>query len=550
MLIVGDISGIQDYLFDISGRGGGQSRRLRARSFYLQALTECAALRVMHAAGWSTDSILLTAAGRFILSGDALTATGSDDVSRVALNIERWLLDHLGGRVRLAMEISTGNADIPAMYDYALRGVQRRKYRSWSGIAQVDGAWNPSQLVLPPLDTPCSICGREPSRHTQRDADDDTEYRIGERCRDDFELGKRLPNARWMEVRENPGPESMEIVGAHIILHFDFPTATGPETLAVLSLRDEIPPAGTLSPVLTHRLARHIPQDRGRPLDFKEIAGKARGDSLLAVLKMDVDHLGKYIGEGLARERSLEWLGRTSRKLDRFFAETLDRELTKPPWDMIYTVFSGGDDLILIGPWDVMLNYAGHVHDHLSKTFEAEKLTISAGAAFFKSHSPVLHAVHQASDALALAKESGRNRCAALGEVLEWPELNHALSTGTRLADWVDARAMNRGWLHTMLKLCTERRDAWLSVPEGLDTVKARSLRLKRQRGMLASSRLDYHIIRNYPKPNDRDGTKVEVRRWADAVLNEFDDWDRNDIRVLPAALRYALTATRGEDKD
>jgi hypothetical protein len=33
MIILGDISGIQNYLFDVAEEGGGQARRLRARSF-------------------------------------------------------------------------------------------------------------------------------------------------------------------------------------------------------------------------------------------------------------------------------------------------------------------------------------------------------------------------------------------------------------------------------------------------------------------------------------------------------------------------------------
>lgn len=40
-LIVGDLSGIQDYIFDITSIGpGGVARRLRARSFYLSALSD------------------------------------------------------------------------------------------------------------------------------------------------------------------------------------------------------------------------------------------------------------------------------------------------------------------------------------------------------------------------------------------------------------------------------------------------------------------------------------------------------------------------------
>jgi CRISPR/Cas system-associated protein Cas10 (large subunit of type III CRISPR-Cas system) len=42
-LILGDLSGLQDYLFDVAAEGGGQARRLRARSLSISLLAECAA---------------------------------------------------------------------------------------------------------------------------------------------------------------------------------------------------------------------------------------------------------------------------------------------------------------------------------------------------------------------------------------------------------------------------------------------------------------------------------------------------------------------------
>ena len=45
MIVLGDVSGIQRYLFDVAETGGGQARRLRARSFLVQALVERAALQ-------------------------------------------------------------------------------------------------------------------------------------------------------------------------------------------------------------------------------------------------------------------------------------------------------------------------------------------------------------------------------------------------------------------------------------------------------------------------------------------------------------------------
>jgi CRISPR/Cas system-associated protein Cas10 (large subunit of type III CRISPR-Cas system) len=73
MIVLGDISGIQNYLFDVADAGGGQARRLRARSFYVQLLAEAAALRMLRAVGWPCDDrhFMLAGAGNFLLQGAA-----------------------------------------------------------------------------------------------------------------------------------------------------------------------------------------------------------------------------------------------------------------------------------------------------------------------------------------------------------------------------------------------------------------------------------------------------------------------------------------------
>ena len=55
MIILGDISGIQSYLFDVAEAGGGQAQRLRARSFVIQLVAEAAAITVLRALGWSLE---------------------------------------------------------------------------------------------------------------------------------------------------------------------------------------------------------------------------------------------------------------------------------------------------------------------------------------------------------------------------------------------------------------------------------------------------------------------------------------------------------------
>jgi CRISPR/Cas system-associated protein Cas10 (large subunit of type III CRISPR-Cas system) len=51
MLIVGDVSGIQEFVFALPEEQGGQARMLRARSFYVQTLAEVLAWRVQRALG-------------------------------------------------------------------------------------------------------------------------------------------------------------------------------------------------------------------------------------------------------------------------------------------------------------------------------------------------------------------------------------------------------------------------------------------------------------------------------------------------------------------
>src|SRR3989442_518279 len=103
MLIVGDLSGIQEYLFDIAHEGGGQARRLRARSFFIQLLAEAAALRVIRALNWTHDRMIFCGAGKFILDGPELSAEKRVALEAERIGIGRWLLNNTGAQLRFAL---------------------------------------------------------------------------------------------------------------------------------------------------------------------------------------------------------------------------------------------------------------------------------------------------------------------------------------------------------------------------------------------------------------------------------------------------------------
>jgi CRISPR-associated protein Csm1 len=215
-----------------------------------------------------------------------------------------------------------------------------------------------------------------------------------------------------------------------------------------------------------------------------------------------------------------------SEQLDKFFAGRLRQELAVDrdwPWRWIYTIFAGGDDLIMVGPWNVMVDFAGSIREWFQEEFRSHTLTLSAGVALIKPKRPIKFAVAEAERLLEQAKDNGKDRLAAFGQVWEWQHHDGILRTARQLVEWVNNGDMERGWLHTLLELAEARHG---STPDPL-----------------ATARLAYLVGRNYRR-ND-------TRQWAENLVRRFDNIEHIEIRYLPAIVRYALAATRtrGEEE-
>jgi CRISPR-associated protein Csm1 len=287
---------------------------------------------------------------------------------------------------------------------------------------------------------------------------------------------------------------------------------------------------------MRRHLARHVPSHaNGQPVEFKDLAAGAQGAPLLGVLKLDADNLGDAFRKSIHNAPDFAGLQRLSERLDDFFARQVDQMLARHPWDSLYMVFSGGDDLLLVGPWNVAFDFAGEVQEQFAKLFAGDGLTLSGGLALIKPTFPIRSAADHADDLLETAKTQpavgasvAKDQLATFGQVWKWADHATVTATSRRLADWVRQGVMPRGWLHTLLELA-----------------------LARNRGDASpvTARLAYHVGRNYP-PAHAQGAKGQLRHWADALLADFDAGTRPETRLMPAILRHALTATRKETQD
>jgi CRISPR-associated protein Csm1 len=510
MLIAGDLSGIQDYVLGVATEGGGQARRLRARSFFIQALAEASLVRVLRTTGWSR--VHLCAAGKFVIEGPDLGSEAVQRLERERREISTWLLRKTGAQIRFSLASHPGGKNPAEDYAGLMGRLQKEKLRPWSGEAVLDGRWNPASLVLDPLDTPCAICRRARAEHEETDPDG-VVRKVCQRCHENYDLGRALPSAKWLTLGSSSA--RFDVAGLGLDLQAGPAPMVDGDTLAVANLKepDALPPdlPSDLLPIKRY-LATHVPIGADhQPIEFKELAEKSIGDKLLGVLKADGDHMGEHFNR-LIEQEGWEGLTKGARSLDKFFAGTMAMEMSSPNsrWSNIYTVFSGGDDLLLVGPWNLVLDFVGHIHKLFAREFSEDGLTFSAGIAFIKPTCPVKAAAEHAELLLHLAKEAGRDRVAAIGQVWQWAAHDEILKAGRMVARWVGDRTIERGWLHTILDL--------------------------------ALLRLDERA------PNDRDDQRRQARRWADDLVAHFDQMEQAsapEARFLPAVLRYAQMATR-----
>jgi hypothetical protein len=257
-------------------------------------------------------------------------------------------------------------------------------------------------------------------------------------------------------------------------------------------------------------------------LTFEQIAAQSQGDELLGILKADVDSFGQLIDKH-AQAGSLDALSQISKELDDFFGVTLQRMITADArWNSIYTVFSGGDDLLLVGPWDVMLDFAAATEALFSSAVGSRHdLTLSGAVSFMPHRIPVRHGVHRAEEEMKKAKQGKKNGCATLRGVWDWEALRRVLGGGRELAKWWDCDAAKKGILRRLYRIASSEAPAahlWA-----------------------------WELGRNFPKRDDHHAEHRLFREWGDRVLAKWGSPSMDEIR---ASLLYALTATRTRSKD
>lgn len=175
---------------------------------------------------------------------------------------------------------------------------------------------------------------------------------------------------------------------------------------------------------LDKKIKSYLLKDGNSPADFTTLAQNSckdldTGINSLAVLKADVDSMGKYL-KNSDITNNFENFDTFSKTIDNFFSLYVPK-LMRNNYPNSYTVFAGGDDLFLLGAWDEILELSRVIQKEFAK-FIQNKLSISFGIAIIKPSYPVSRIAEHTEELLEKAKgiDDDKNAITLFGETVKW----------------------------------------------------------------------------------------------------------------------------------
>ena len=557
-LLVCDVSGIQKYIFDITQIGtGGSAKRLRARSFSVSILSDIVSHRVLGVFNLPPSNILMASGGKFFCLLPRLPDV-DERIEAIRKDFDAWASRETNGELVVNMAYHHFSGKEFGRFHLPMERIneelQKKKQRPLQAKVQSDGGWNEAsflvELQFADEESLCKSCRKRPG------TSDETEKEpFCSNCRRDVVVGRHLPRARYVAFyNEEDGGGEFSFGGARFSLLRNLGEIRGnPYLVGVINRIGDYPPA---HPVAVKYLANYIPLAEAdtcsdcpgspqceyqedirpdQPVFFNCIAQRAQGAKEIAYLKADVDRLGLIFARGLrGAEGGLNTVSRIatmSRMLDLFFSGWVHRAIERD-FPSLYVVYSGGDDMLVIGPWDDVVEFALELRESFNRFVGGNpSITLSAGIVTGGPKKPVFQQVAAVEEALdkskkepARGEETGRNQLTAFGQTFKWSKVKPLVEEGQQIARWLSDGVLSSGFVYNALGYA----EMYERFEKTGDTECLRCIPL-----------INYDIVRNLPRPDDRDPEKRAVRMWAERLK----DVTRDHIHNLPFVAAYGLKA-------
>jgi CRISPR-associated protein Csm1 len=360
-------------------------------------------------------NLIMSSGGKFYILIPNIPGA-NDKLEHTRKAVDDWFCNNLHGALSLNLAwVSFGEdgfryfGEVVRLSGDRLNIEKQNRFRT---VLTAGKKWQPDKFLMPPFPAGFSLC---PSCRLFASID-------GGDCRNcasDRTWGRKLRETKLIAIYDNPSLGQRELAGYSVSL-LQNEGEIKDKPVQVIGVNSPDTRSLTRFPASFRYFVNYVPVEKGEALDFGEIAENSTGRKYLAFLKADVDNLGKTFAFGLKDRDSVSRLTTLSRQLDLFFTGWVEHLLEKDFKDC-YSVFSGGDDLFIVGPWNRILDFASILRRNFGEyTGNNPKLTLSAGVVIAPSSYPISTAAVDAEDAVELSKQGEKNRITLLGHTLTW----------------------------------------------------------------------------------------------------------------------------------
>ncbi|WP_230585735.1 type III-A CRISPR-associated protein Cas10/Csm1 [Gallibacterium anatis] len=450
LLIQGDFFGIQDFIFS----GGRETNKraakiLRGRSFQVSLFTELAALKVLEACELPSTSQLMNAAGKFLIVAPN-TEKIRQAIYRVQNELNQWFVDNTYGLVGLGLAVK--EAAVSDFFGQTFKKLRDSLFKELEKIKLQRLDLTATTVSVQNIKYPFGECQYN-SYFPAEDSDKQQSIISADQIKIGEYLAKKAriiicnKDAEIYQDRETT-KLSLSIFSYHIIFT-SIEEITGrfgkqAQAQQIKRLWDFELPQNTSSSLWNGYARRYInayipyfivdgeadikkykivykdnisyEKDKIKTFDYlacedreKDGMGNYIGQAALMTLKGDVDNLGLIFQKGL-KQPNFAKMAALSRQMNQFFSLWLPAYCVEHQQNM-YTVFAGGDDFFLIGPWYSTQKLAFAMQQNFARyVANNPEIHFSSGMVMTKVGTPVHRLGEMAEEALEKAKKvDGKN---------------------------------------------------------------------------------------------------------------------------------------------
>lgn len=426
LLVSGDISGIQDFIYTIPSKGA--LKTLKGRSLYIDLLLEEFIDEYLEQIGLSRANVLYSGGGHFYILAPNIEDT-KKAIDKLQAKMNRWLMENIGINLYLAIgtaECSANNlmkseaqGNLFATVNKKLKDDKTIRYSKDEDF--LEHIFN----VEKEKDTAkkeCNICHNLVDKLWKYNSNEEIACEF---CLNLYKLGQDiLTQDLVFVISEEKIDGGIKIFGKDKDLYMyavnieDIDMFKG-KILRIYSKNNLLENDLAVRLYLADYSAKN---ENDEVMTFDDLAKSSckidKGIKRFGVLRLDIDDLGIAFSSGFVSDKdkiednlryaTLSRYADLSKDISMFFKVAINKicagDLTgcvdfeekafnifgiaKAPKRKVNIIYAGGDDLFLVGAWDEVLEVAIDIN-RAFKQFTNGKLTLSAGMAMFSPTYPI-----------------------------------------------------------------------------------------------------------------------------------------------------------------